>query len=373
MKTLQIVPTISNYEHCKDFCEDFCIGSGDLVITSEHTYKDYFAGCMEGAKVLFLRQFGAGEPTDTMVEKVVEYIGDYEYNRVFGIGGGTVLDVSKLFALETISPIVKVFQKEIPAVKKRKLVLVPTTCGTGSEVTNVSILELTSIKSKFGLADDAIYADDAVLIPELLENLPFKYFATSSVDAFIHAIESYLSPRASKMSEMYSLNAMETIIKGYKRIVSEGKELQKELTEEFLYASLYGGIAFGHAGTGAVHAMSYPFGAAFHVPHGEANYVFFTAVFKFYQEKLPEGKIEKLNAFLSKLLDCETNEVYEKLDMLFGEILPKKSLKEYGVVSSQLDSFTENVIEKQQRLMRNAYIPMDYDMVFGIYKKLFEM
>lgn len=370
MKTLKIVPTISNYENSKNFCREFQIGQGDLVITSEHTFQDYFTDQMQGAKIIFLRQFGSGEPTDVMFEKVVQEIGDYAYHRVFGIGGGTILDVSKLFALETISPIVKVFQKEIPAVKKHKLVLVPTTCGTGSEVTNISILELTAIQSKFGLADNAIYADDAVLIPELLTKLPFPFFATSSIDAFIHAIESYLSPKASRMSELYSLNAMETILKGYQKIVKEGKTVQAELTEDFLYASLYGGIAFGHAGTGAVHAMSYPFGAAFHVPHGEANYVFFTAVFKFYQKQNPFGKIKKLNEFLGQILQCGTDEVYDALDGLFCQILSKKHLKEYGMVPSQLAPFTENVIQKQQRLMQNAYIPMDYDMVYQIYQNL---
>ena len=372
MKTLKIVPTIHNYESTAQFCEDFKIGSRDLVITSKHTYIDYFEGKAEGAKVIFLRDFGQGEPTDDMVEKIYREVEGYEYDRVVGIGGGSILDVSKLFALETTSPIVKVFLKEIPAVKKRKLVLVPTTCGTGSEVTNVSILTLNELSSKFGLAEDCNFADDAVLIPELLNKLPFQFFATSSIDAFIHAIESYLSPRASRMSKMYSIEAMKTIIPGYLKIAKEGPDARFDLLEDFLYASLYAGIAFGHAGTGAVHAMSYPFSAAFHVAHGEANYVFFSSVFKFYQAGCPEGKIKELNQFLADLLGCESSEVYEKLDELFNQLLKKKSLKEYGMKEEQIVPFTTNVIEKQQRLMKNTYFPMDAEMVEKIYRGLYE-
>lgn len=372
MKTLQIVPTIHNYDKCAEFCEDYKIGKGDLVITSKHTFSKFLEGKTGEAKVIFFRDYGSGEPTDTMVEKIYKAVGDYEYDRVIGIGGGSILDVSKIFALETISPVVKLFLKEIPAVRKCKLVLVPTTCGTGSEVTNVSILTLTELKSKFGLAEDVNYANDAVLIPELLTDLPFEFFATSSIDAFIHAIESYLSPRASKMSEMFSLQAMQMILKGYLKIAKEGPEARNAMLEDFLYASLYAGVAFGHAGTGAVHAMSYPFSAAFHVAHGEANYVFFSAVFKFYQKRKPQGKIEELNQFLAKQIGCAPDQVYEQLDALFGKLLLKKPLTEYGMKKEQIAPFTENVIEKQQRLMRNTYFPMDADMVSEIYTGLYE-
>ena len=137
---------------------------------------------------------------------------------------GTILDVAKLFALKTVSPVVKLFNKELEIVKDKELILVPTTCGTGSEVTNISILELTAINSKFGLAVDELYPDKAILIPELLAGLPMKYFATSSIDALIHSIESFTSPKGNDFTRMFSLNAMDMILKGYREIAKNGEE-----------------------------------------------------------------------------------------------------------------------------------------------------
>lgn len=121
----------------------------------------------------------------------------------------------------------------------------------------MSITELASIHSKLGLADDSIYADDAVLIPELLKSLSYS-FGTSAIDAFIHAIESYVSPRANLYTRMFSRQAMEMILTGFRQILEHGQEYRMELLDDFLTASNLAGIAFGNAGTGAVHAMSYP-------------------------------------------------------------------------------------------------------------------
>ena len=132
------------------------------------------------------------------------------------------------------------------------------------------------------------YADTAVLIPESLQGLPDYVFATSSIDALIHAIESYLSPKASPFTEMYSLAAIQMIMNGFKEILAKGgntPENRKPLLKDFCLAANYAGIAFGNAGCAAVHALSYSIGGAFHVPHGEANYQFFTEVFKMYMRK----------------------------------------------------------------------------------------
>ena len=122
--------------------------------------------------------------------------------RIIAIGGGTIIDVSKIFALKDISPIDDLYDGKIKPVKDKELIIVPTTCGTGSEVTNVAVLALISRQTKKGLAVNEMYADKAVLIPELLKTLPFKVFATSSIDALVHAVESALSPKASETTRM---------------------------------------------------------------------------------------------------------------------------------------------------------------------------
>lgn len=366
-----IKPTIYKYNTCEGFCKEFQIGEGDLIITNEFIYNPGFTNLNLKANVIFQEKYGLGEPSDEMVENMYADMKDLDYKRVIAIGGGTVIDISKIFALKNIMPVLDLFDRKLEIIKDKELILVPTTCGTGSEVTNISILELKSRKTKLGLAVDEMYADSAVMVPELLNGLPFKFFGTSSIDALIHAVESYVSPKATPYTDIFAVAAMEIIIKGYKVIVEKGQEARMEILEDFLIASNYAGISFANAGVGAVHAMSYPLGATYHVPHGEANYAIFTEVFKTYERLKPEGKISSLNTLLADLLECKLEDVYDELETLLNNIVPKKSLSEYGTTIDDLTEFTENVMKKQQRLTANNYVALDTDAVYGIYKSLF--
>ena len=247
MKMLSIKPTIYKYKTAEEFAKEFKIGAGDLVITNEYIYQPFFGKLNLGCDVLYQEKYGAGEPSDDMAEAMYKDIkGDHK--RVIAIGGGTVIDISKLFALKTVSPILDLYDGKTEIVKDKELVLVPTTCGTGSEVTNIAILALNSRGTKKGLAVDEMYADSAVLVPELLNGLPFRFFATSSIDALIHAVESSLSPKGNEMTRMFGYKAIDMILHGYKKIAADGPEARMPLLEDFLMASLYAGIAFGNAG-----------------------------------------------------------------------------------------------------------------------------
>ncbi|MEI3311047.1 MAG: iron-containing alcohol dehydrogenase [Evtepia gabavorous] len=171
--------------------------------------------------VLFQEKYGLGEPSDEMVEAIYRDM-PKEVTRVIAVGGGGVLDIAKLLVLQHVPPILNLYDGKLPKGKGRDLVLVPTTCGTGSEVTNISILALLSRRTKKGLAHESMFADQAVLIPELLKGLPFSVFATSSIDALIHAIESSLSPKASTTAELLGYQATASILKGYLAIRTRG-------------------------------------------------------------------------------------------------------------------------------------------------------
>lgn len=371
MKELMVKPTIYQYDNCNDFCKEFHIGIDDLIITNKRVYDNYLKSYVKGAAILFRENYGTGEPSDEMVEAMYENVEKISYDRVIAIGGGSILDIAKIFALKNISPVVNLFDHKLEIVKEKELVLVPTTCGTGSEVTNISILEIKNRHTKLGLATDELYGDSAVMIPELLECLPTQVFATSSIDAFIHAIESYLSPKASSYTKMFSIKAMEMILTGYKKIAKEGLDTRNSLLQDFLLASNYAGIAFGNAGCAAVHAMSYPLGAKYHVSHGESNYTMFTEVFKTYEILNPNGNIKELNEFLAKLLECEERKVYEEIETLFNYLIPKKKLREYGVTENELEIFSDNVIENQGRLLANNYVKLDREQIYKIYKALY--
>ncbi len=372
MKEFKIVPTIRMYPTVKEFLADTHPGKGDLLLTNRFLWENYFQGSTEEVRVLFYEDYASGEPSDEMVDAMYESLKGEQFSRVWGVGGGSVLDTAKILSLKGEESTAQLFATSAPLPKSRELLLVPTTCGTGSEMTNIAILEIRSLRTKKGLAWDSLYGNQAVLIPELVKGLPFPVFGTSSIDALVHGVESYLSPKASPLSRMYSRETIEKILKGYRRIREEGKQVLAETAGEFLLAAAYGGIAFGNAGCGPVHALSYPLGAVHHVPHGEANYAMFTEVLRVYEEKDPQGEtLKELKTLLSELLETK-EDVYTALEELLNGIVEKKPLAAYGVTDGELEDFTQAVMTQQGRLMANAYVPLDEKDMAGIYRRLWK-
>lgn len=209
------------------------------------------------------------------------------------------------------------------------------------------------------------------MIPELLTGLPFRFFATSSIDALVHAVESSLSPKGNEYTRMFGYKAIDMILHGYMEIRDKGPDARIPLLDRFLVASNYAGIAFGNAGCAAVHALSYPLGATYHVAHGESNYAMFTGVMKNYMEIKQDGEIAKLNSFIADILGCDVENVYESLEDLLNILIPKKALHEYGVTEEDLVEFTDSVMTNQGRLMANNFVELDRDRVYKIYKELY--
>ena len=294
-----------------------------------------------------------------------------EYDRVIAVGGGTVIDISKLFVLQGLHDVMDAFDKKIPLIKDKQLVIIPTTCGTGSEVTNISIAEIKSRQTKMGLADDAIVADNAVIIPELLRGLPFKFYACSAIDALIHSVESFLSPKCNPYTAIFSEAAWQIIIPVFQQIRDKGPEYRFDCMGEMIMASNFAGIAFGNAGVGAVHALSYPLGGTYHVPHGEANYQFFTEVFKTYERKAPGGQMKLLKEKLSQLIGCTPAALFDEIDSLLSALIAKNPLHTYGMKESEVEGFADAVIATQQRLLANNYTPLSRDEIRDIYKILY--
>lgn len=371
MTQFRLKTTIQVYDSCREFCENAQLSEKDLIITSGHIFENYLKGMTGDAVIVNMRKYGSGEPNDEMVEEIVHSLEKLSFQRVIAAGGGSILDVAKLFALKNIAPVQDLFERKLPIIKEKELIMIPTTCGTGSEVTNISILELLKKKTKLGLAVDELFADQAVLIPELLETLPFGSFAASSMDAFIHAIESYLSPKANAFTRMYSEKAMELILEGYQAIAAKGEQERIPLMRDFLLASTYAGIAFGNAGCAAVHALSYPLGAVFHIPHGESNYAMFMGVFRHYERRDPDGGLKELKRFIAGILGCRLDSAFDNLGELFQAILPLKPLGSYGVSPGQLEEFADSVIANQGRLLGNSYVALTLEEVHGIYASVY--
>lgn len=371
MRDLILRSDIYRFATCKEFVEDFGIGKGDIVLTNEYIYEPFFGAMNLPVDTLFQEQYGTGEPTDVMVDAIIEASAKTDCKRVVAIGGGTIIDIAKILAVTDGALMDELYDNAANLEKKRELIIIPTTCGTGSEVTNLAIVNRVRMGTKMGLASDKMFADQAVLIPELLSTLPYGVFATSSIDALVHAVESSLSPKATPFSKLFGYKAIEMIIKGFKAVVEEGKPALDANLENFLIASNYAGIAFGTAGCAAVHALSYPLGGTYHVPHGESNYAIFTGVLKNYMEIRQDGEIAAMNEFLADLLGCSVGTVYDELENLLNKILQKKALREYGVTEQDISDFTDAVMTKQGRLMANNFVPLDEARVRKIYKELY--
>lgn len=372
MQLLRLAPTVYYFDTVKQFQEEFQIGPGDLVLTNRYLYEPLLKPLYVNANYIFQEEFGNGEPSDEMIDEIRDCASKYDYDRIVALGGGTILDISKVLALDMPDGSTPLFEGEQNPVKKKQLIAVPTTCGTGSEVTNVAIAEIKSRHTKKGLASDACYADCAVLIPETLEGLPYNVFLTSSIDAFIHAVESFLSPKASPATELFSKKAIEMILNGYHKIAEYGREARKEDLSSYILASNYAGIAFGNAGCAAVHALSYSIGGAFHVPHGEANYQFFMDVMELYELKKPEGRIQNLKQTIADVFGWEINSAFLNLRELLSNFMETRPLKEYGMTKEQIAEFAESTVKNQQRLLKNNYVELTKEEITDIFKRRYD-
>jgi 4-hydroxybutyrate dehydrogenase len=307
-----------------------------------------------------------------MIDNMAEHIAQFDFDRIIAFGGGTIIDICKILALSQPGKTEDIFNGQTLPKKAKALLAIPTTCGTGSEVTNISVAKLKGANRKKGVALDELFPDAAILIPEPLEGLPYELFMTSSMDALIHAVESYLSPKASTFTEMYSTRAMDIIMKGYREVSIRGRAEISKWVKDFLIASCYAGIAIVNAGCGAVHALSYSIGSEFLVPHGEANYQFFTEVLKRYTTKKPDGKIRDVTGLFADYIGATPDDgVIPELEIFFDKLIRRKPLREYGMVEGQIETFTDSTINDQQRLLANNYARLEREEIKGIFNDLF--
>jgi len=211
------------------------------------------------------------EPTLTGLDAAIKKLHLKRYEQVVGLGGGSSLDTAKaLSILMTYGGIsrdyVGVNKVQGPGVP---LILIPTTAGTGSEVTNIAIFSDSEKQLKLGVVSPYLLATVALVDPTLTYRCPSAVSAASGIDALVHAIESFTSLKANNYTDALSAKAMELINSALRIVVKNGadEDARKRMAEGALLA----GIAFGNAGVAAVHALAYPLGARFHVSHGVAN------------------------------------------------------------------------------------------------------
>ena len=381
MKLLQIVPTIHEFPDFRAFGEVFRITERDLILTSIGLYRSCVweadghhtpTGWKNVARVMYRDHFGKGEPTDEMVNRMLKKRDEIHgslpggIDRIIAVGGGAILDMAKVLAVAPhgTQDVNDLYADPAKLHRQHELIAIPSTCGTGSEVTNISVIFRTPLGTKHGLVGDALYPAHAVLIPQTMNRLPYEVFAVSAIDALIHAVESYLSPLATSMTDMFGEKAIRQILTGFSLVVDDRERLHSQ-HGNFLQAALNAGVAFGNAGCGPVHALSFALGGKYHVPHGESCYQYFIPVLRYYQDSAaPGGKLEQLEALLCDVLHTEDG--LSAMEGLLERILPHKPMAAYGAVEADVPAFAHSTIDNQQRLLARAYVPVDYEAALAI-------
>ena len=370
MNGFKIVPQIECYEDAPSFVEANPFCEDDFILISKSVYEHDFKAIIQAGKVFFRSKYGQGEPNSDMVNALIRDFLDSGCKRIIAVGGGSVMDMAKLLCVcESGFDCQYLFDHQDELKHNYPLILVPTTCGSGSEVSNISIVEMLNMKTKLGLAKDPLYADKAILIPSLLNSVPDFYLYTSAVDGLVHAIESYLSARSNVYTRLFQEKAIRLYINNFLQL-QQGVD-RAQLMESFMVASNMAGLSFANTGTGCVHGISYPLSGTYHVTHGLANSIFLAEVLKMYERLRPEEVLNDLKQLVADCLGCEVKDAFEKLDQLIRFIVEVPTLTSLGMKEEEIVTFSESVVLNQQRLMSNGYVNLNKEQIQEIYKTLF--
>lgn len=294
---------------------------------------------------------------------------------VIGLGGGSSLDIAKMLSimLTNNDKIENMFG--INLVKKRGITkfLIPTTAGTGSEVTPIAILSDEREHLKKGVVSDYLLPEVAILDGELTKTLPPMPTASSGMDALIHAVEAYTSVNANDYTDYLAIKAMELISKNLRKAWSNGDNL--EARQKMLEGSFLAGQAFANAGVTAVHAFAYPLGGEFHIPHGIANTVMLCPVLEFNMLSNLEKFSNLADIFYPQkgnfegLKEKSLTAINFLKDLAIDLKLPI-TLKELNIPFESIEKLAEGVM-KVTRLLANNPRKLSYQDAVNIYKKAY--
>ena len=311
------------------------------------------------------------DPRYEIVADCVEAIQREGADFLIGLGGGSPIDIAKASAIMATNdgPIAKYFGIDMIPNPGLPMLIVPTTAGTGSEVTPIAILSDEGEKLKKGIVSPYLFPSVALLDPELTLGLPPQITASTGMDALIHAIEAYTSVNATDMTDLLAFRAMELLYHNIRTACANGNNL--EARSSMMEGSLLAGMAFANAGVTAVHAFAYPIGAEFHIPHGVANTLMLPYVMRFNLM----GNISKF-ALIADAFSLSTEGVdslkmaelaTEAIERLALDLKVPKHLAEFGVGEGDISELAEGVM-KVTRLLANNPRVISLEDAKDIYK-----
>lgn len=293
-------------------------------------------------------------PSVEIVREAAAKAREHNADFIIGIGGGSPLDAAKAIAVLAVNSIDddQLFSGTYK-VKPLPVIAVPTTSGTGSEVTPYSILTYDKIKNKKSIASDSIFPVLAFLDPKYTETLNYTTTVNTAIDALSHSVEGYLSKRATDVIKPFALESIR-ILGAELKLLTKIKNPSPETRERLLYASMLAGIVIAHTGTTIVHAMGYPLTYYRDIDHGRANGLLMYEYLKFIK-----GSTDKVGIILSSM-EMDIDEFGGTISSLLGE---KESLSD-----DELKLFTATA-ESAEKNILNTAIPPSAEDIKNIYIK----
>jgi alcohol dehydrogenase class IV len=279
---------------------------------------------------------------------------------IIGLGGGSSIDIAKIASILATNKgdLSSYLGVDLIPEPGLKTIIVPTTAGTGSEVTPIVILSDVDEKLKKGAVSPFLFPDVAILDPVLTVGLPPQVTAATGLDALIHAVEAFTSVNATSITDMLAEQAIKLISQNLRTAYSNGNDL--EARSKMLEGSLLAGMAFANAGVTAVHAFAYPIGAEFHIPHGIANSIMLIPVMEF-------NVMGNLNKFSRMAAFFQVNTAglnqreaamltIKAMQELSDDLQLPKNLSNYGVKEADIPLLAEGVMKVTRLLANNPRI-----------------
>ncbi len=314
------------------------------------------------------------EPKLALADAGAKLAAKAKCDLVVGIGGGSAMDVAKAVAIVAGNKGKAVDYLGLNRVPGPGLpkIMIPTTAGTGSEVTFTSVFVRPELKKKEGMNSPFLYPELALLDPLLTVSLPPGPTATTGIDALCHAIESYTSINASPMSELISLEAVTLIAANLRTAVHDGTNIAAR--EQMLLGSLYAGLGLANAGVTAVHSLSYPLGGKYGIPHGLANTLLLPHVMAY---NLP-GSLEKFADIAAAMGEMVENVslreaaylAVEAVNALIEDCGVQTSLEDLGIEAEAFGELAEIALTVARPLANNPR-PVTKEDAVAIYEDAF--
>lgn len=313
------------------------------------------------------------EPSFSDYEKLLEEVNDINPGCIVGIGGGSVLDTAKLIAA-TASTDVSVndfLNGTKPFLRVKKLICLPTTAGTGSEVSPNAIF-LDPENGKIGVVDPQLVPDVTYIDPVLTFSVPPSVTAATGLDAFTHCIEAYVNNFSNPVVDLWALEGVKLIGQNLKKAFDNGNDA--DAREKVALGSMYGGMCLGPVNTAAVHALAYPLGSTFKIAHGISN----AMLLPFVVEYNLECAIEKY-ANVAKAIGVDAVGVDDKTVALKGVQLLREMiayfkiparLSDIGIEEKDIEEMAVSAM-KIQRLLKNNVREVKLQDAIDIYMKAF--